>query len=357
MRVALVMGGGDAPGLNAVLRAFVKRAVGQLGWDVLGVEHSFQGLFPERFAVRPLTPLSCQGLLGRGGTILGTTNRGDPFAFPMPDGSTQDRGGELADAVRRLRLDGLVVVGGDGTQRMAHRLMTGHGVPVIGVPKTIDNDLGATDLTFGFRTAVDVATEALDRLHTTAASHDRVMFLEVMGRDAGHIALESGIAGGADVILLPELPYSPERVASKIHKRRALGRTFSIVVVAEGAVPRALAEGSLRERRARIDAGGGAAAIAREVLSPLVQAEMRFVVLGHLQRGGSPSPFDRILATRFGVGAVDLAAAGRWGELVCLRQGRIEGVPLGDAVQGPRLVDPSGELVATARAVGIELGA
>lgn len=357
--VGILTGGGDAPGLNAVIRAFVKRAVGKFGWKVTGIEDSFNGLLDERWCVRPLTPRDCKGLLSRGGTILGTTNRGDPFAFPSSDGTKRDRSGEVAAAVERLGLDGLVCIGGDGTQRISWRLMQERGVPVVGVPKTIDNDLESTDLTFGFRSAVDVATEALDRLHTTAESHDRVMFLEVMGRDAGHIALEAGIAGGADIVLLPEIAYKPSRVASKIHKRRALGRTFSIVVVAEGALP--LDPGDVpvqpAERKARLKAGGGAAAIAMRELQRYVDSEMRVCVLGHLQRGGSPSAFDRLLATRFGVGAFDLVNEGRWGEMVRLRNGRIEGVPLAEATRAQKLVDPQGDLVGVARAVGIELGA
>lgn len=354
MRVGILTGGGDAPGLNAVIRAFVKRAVGQLGWEVYGIEDSFNGLFPERRCVQPLTPRDCRGLLARGGTILGTTNRGDPFAFPSAQGP-QDRSAELVAAVREFGLEGLVCIGGDGTQRIAARLMREQGIPVLGVPKTIDNDLEATDLTFGFRSAVDVATDALDRLHTTAESHDRVMLLELMGRDAGHIALEAGISGGADIILLPEMPYAPARVASKIHKRRALGRTFSIVVVAEGALPIGMG-GDAAANRAALAAGGGAAAIAMKALQAFVDAEMRVCVLGHLQRGGSPSPFDRVLATRFGVGAVALLEEGRWGEMVRIRDGVVGGVPLAEAVRGQRFVDPDGELVRVARAVGIEFG-
>lgn len=357
-RIGILTGGGDAPGLNAVIRAFVKRGVGQLGWEVLGIEDSFNGLLPERHCVMELTPRSCQGLIARGGTILGTTNRGDPFDFPDADGVHTDRSQEVADAVAELGLEGLVCLGGDGTQAIAARLMRERGVPVVGVPKTIDNDLAATDATFGFWSAVDVATDALDRLHTTAESHDRVMLLELMGRDAGHIALQAGIAGGADVILVPEIPWDPRKVASKIHRRRAQGKTFSIVVIAEGALPAETAAGlSHGERKAVLKAEGGAAAIAMRSLAPFVDSEMRAVVLGHLQRGGSPSAFDRVLATRFGVGAADLVEAGRWGEMVRLRHGVIEGVSLAEATASQRLVDPDGELVRTARAIGVEFGA
>jgi phosphofructokinase-like protein len=353
VRVGVLTGGGDAPGLNAVIRAVVKVGAGKLGWEILGIEDAFNGLLPERRRVWSLTPRSCQGLLQRGGTILGTTNRGDPFAFPVAGGGRADRSAEVAAAVAELGLDGLICLGGDGTQKIAWRLMQERGVPVVGVPKTIDNDLDATDATFGFQSAVDVATDALDRLHTTAESHDRVMLLEVMGRDAGHIALHAGLSGGADVILLPEIPWRPERVAAKIHARRAVGRTFSLVVIAEGAAPDGLgAEGGA----AAIKEAGGAAALAARELRRFVHADMRATVLGHLQRGGSPVASDRLLATRFGVAAVDLVAAGRWGEMVRLRNGVVDGVSIEEAVARYRGVDPGGELVRVARAVGISFG-
>lgn len=354
-KVGILTGGGDAPGLNAVLRAFVKRAVGQLGWEVHGVRDAFDGLLSTPKAVQPLRPRDCRGWLHRGGTALGTTNRGDPFAWHR-GGGVVDRSEEVVQAVEALGLEGLVCIGGDGTQAIAWRLMSERGVPVVGVPKTIDNDIAATELTFGFQSAIDVATDALDRLHTTAESHDRVMVLEVMGRDAGHIALTAGIAGGADVVLIPEIPYSPEKVASKVHKRRAVGRPFSIVVVAEGAVPREDADRTDAERTARTRAAGGAAHRLSEALQPLVGGEIRVVVLGHLQRGGRPVPFDRVLATRFGVHAVDLVESGAWGRMVCLRDGRVADVGLDQVATGARGVDPHGELVRVARSVGVEFG-
>lgn len=289
--------------------------------------------------------------------MLGTTNRGDPFHFLVGD-AYKDQSHLVAEAVRDEGLSCLVVVGGDGSQKIALRLMQERGVPVVGVPKTIDNDLMATDYTFGFYSAVSVATEALDRLHTTAESHERVMFLEVMGRDAGHIALSAGIAGGADVILLPEIPYDPDLIAEKIRRRVRIGRLFSIVVVAEGALPvnkDGVVE-SVQAQHQRLKASGGAAAIAISSLSDKVDAEMRSCVLGHLQRGGSPVPFDRILATRFGVAAVDLVANERFGEMVVLKNGLVTSVPIEQAVRDNRGVDPGGELVATARAVGVEFG-
>lgn len=355
-RIGILTGGGDAPGLNAVIRAFVKYGVREKEWDIVGVEDSFNGLLDSPRRLRRLDLRSCQGLLHRGGTVLGTTNRGDPFAFPMPGGTREDRSEELARAVREEELEGLVCIGGEGTQAIGLRLMEERGIPVIGVPKTIDNDLSATDFTFGFQSAVDVATEALDRLHTTAESHERVMFLEVMGRDAGHIALYAGISGGADVILLPEIPWDPVRIAAKIKHRWQLGRLFTIIVVAEGALPHD-APADSKARRRRLDLGGGAAAIAMAQLEGLVDAEMRATVLGHLQRGGSPVPFDRMLATRFGVAAVDLVDADRWGEMVRLKDGRVDGVPLREAVATYRLVDLNDEIVRVATRTGIEFGA
>jgi ATP-dependent phosphofructokinase / diphosphate-dependent phosphofructokinase len=352
-KVGICTGGGDAPGLNAVIRAFVKCGIRDHGWEIVGIEDSFNGLLGER-RLQSMTLQSCQGLLHRGGTVLGTTNRGDPFSWPSPTGP-QDRSEELARAAMEEGLDGIVCIGGDGSQRIALRLMQERGIPMIGVPKTIDNDLAATDMTFGFQTAVDIAVEALDRLHTTAESHDRVMFLEVMGRDAGHIALHAGIAGGADVILIPEIPYDPMRVAAKVKARQDVGRSFTLVVVAEGALPKGCESLTASERKARLKRGGGAAAVAMAQLDG-IEAETRHVILGHVQRGGTPDASDRLLATRFGVGAAHLVAQGRWGEMVALRDGEIVGVSLETACATMRFVDPSGPIVRTARATGVELG-
>jgi len=356
-RVGILTGGGDAPGLNAVLRGFVLAAARHGDLEVVGIQDAFNGLMETPRRCVPLDPKACRGLLGRGGTILGTTNRGDPFSFPGPNGSRIDRSAALQAGVKAEGLEGLVCIGGDGSQAIALRVMDELGIPVIGVPKTIDNDLDATDVTFGFYTAVDRCAEALDRLHTTAESHDRVLLLEVMGRDAGHIALYAGLAGGVDAILLPEIPWDPERIAAKIQRRQAIGRPFSILVVAEGALPLGQATSDFAERKRRLAAGGGAAAIAQSVLSSRIEAEMRTCVLGHLQRGGSPNAFDRILATRFGVAAAGLVAAGRWGEMICLRGNHVGSVPLRDAVARHRGVALTDELLAVARATGIELGA
>lgn len=358
-RACILTGGGDAPGLNAVLRAFVKTCT-EIGIEVLGSEDGFEGLIqPDRLV--ELTPASVRGTLPRGGSILGCSNRANPFAYPMHRG---DATGDLVDlsasVVQRLSdhdVDVLVLVGGDGTMSMGKRFMD-MGVPVIGVPKTIDNDLNATDLTFGFDTAVGTATWAIDALHSTAEAHDRVMVLELMGRYAGWIALHAGIAGGADVILIPEIPYEIDRVVAKIQARLRIGRTFSIVVVGEGAHPKGGESSHVTEgRRGHLPRLGGAGARVARELEPLVPCEIRTTVLGHLQRGGSPSALDRLLGTRFGVAAARLCQENRTGRMVALRGQDVVSVPLEDAIDHPKLVPPDGELCAVARAVGIELGA
>jgi len=355
-RVGILTGGGDAPGLNAVIRAFTRRALFQLDWTVVGIEDSFDGLLDSPRRLRELQRDDVKGILRLGGTILGTTNRGDPFAYPRGDG-TSDVSSQVASAVAQEHLEGLVVIGGDGTQKIGLRLMQQVGVPVIGVPKTIDNDLAGTDRTFGFQSAVDVATDAIDRLSTTAEAHRRVMVLEVMGRDAGHIALHAGLSGGADVILIPELPYDARRVARRIHRRHGKGRLYTIVVVAEGALP-AGPDGTPvppGERKSRLSRGGGAANILIAQLEGQVEAEMRAMVLGHLQRGGSPVPADRLLAQRFGAHAATLVHEGAWGQMVCLRNGSITSVPLEDAAH-TRFVDLDGEMIRLARHLDVELG-
>lgn len=348
-RIGVLTGGGDAPGLNAVIRAIVKDGVGRRHWQAVGIEDSFNGLLDDPRRLHTLDLVTCQGLLHRGGTMLGTTNRGDPFDYPLSrekGAPRADRSLALADAVRDEGLEGLIVIGGDGTQRIAWRLMSERGIPVIGVPKTIDNDLDCTDHTFGFWSAVQAASDALDRLHTTAEAHDRVMLLELMGRDAGWISLYAGVAGGADIIALPEIPYDVERFVRKIHERQRRGRSFTLIVVAEGARP----AGEVRPE-------GSASATLARLLQAQMDLEIRVTVLGHLQRGGTPVAYDRVLATRFGTHAVDLVEQGRWGELVVLRGQDITSVPLQDAVGRTRLVDLGHPLLGTARAVGIELGA
>lgn len=357
-RIGVLTGGGDCPGLNAVIRALVRTAVGRYGWEVVGVEDGFEGLLaPGR--TRPLSLDQVRGLLPRGGTILGTTNRGNPFAIAVREGDavrTLDRSPEVVDRVRALGLDALVVIGGDGTLAIAEKLYR-LGVPVVGVPKTIDNDLAATDVTFGYHTAVTTAVEAIDRLHTTAESHHRVMVVEVMGRHAGWIALESGLAGGADVILIPEFPFEMEHVVAALAARQARGSSFSIVVVAEGAAPRGQAQFLVHPTDPRLPArlGGVGAWLASEIEAAM-GVESRVVVLGHLQRGGSPTAVDRILGTRFGAAAARLVAERAFGQMVALHTPRTVAVPLAEATGVMKRVTHDDEGVETARGIGISFG-
>ena len=356
--IGILTGGGDCPGLNAVIRAVVKAATIEHGWTVLGIADGYDGLiWPEK--IRPLGANEIRGILPRGGTILGTSNRGNPFAYPMQEnGKTvvKDVSPLLLENFRKVGLDAMVVVGGDGTQKIALELWR-CGAPVVGVPKTIDNDLSATEITFGFDTALHTATEAIDKLHTTAESHHRVMLVEVMGRDAGWIALESGIAGGAHVILIPEIPCQTEKICAKIEERARVGRPFSIVVVAEGChtmdghpiIP------ADHERR-QAPRSGTVANTVSKMVARRIHRETRVTVLGHIQRGGSPSPFDRVLSSRLGVAAVDLIARGEFGHMVCLHCGSIQSTPIEKAVGVLKTVDPQGDMVRTAHALGISFG-
>jgi 6-phosphofructokinase 1 len=352
--IGISTGGGDAPGLNAVIRAVVRTATERYGWRVIGITNGFDGLiWPEQCI--ELKRETIRGILPRGGTIIGTTNRGNPFRYEVEEeGVTvyNDYSVECLESVKRLGLDALVIIGGDGTLAIAQQFAT-LGVPIVGVPKTIDNDLPSTDVTFGFDTAIHVATDAIDRLHATAESHNRVMVVEVMGRDAGWIALHAGIAGGVHVILLPEIPFTIENVCAAIRRRDAIGRHFSLVVVAEGVrLPAADAMGcpfpASRVRNPSVLIGN---AIADATLK-----DVRVTILGHVQRGGSPSPFDRILATRFGVAAVQMIARGEFGRMVALRGMRIESVPLSEAIVASNFVDRAGDRLDAARAVGISFG-
>jgi 6-phosphofructokinase 1 len=340
--------------LNAVIRGVVRTAVSDYGWRVLGVTNGFDGLiWPEH--CRELTLESVRGILPRGGTILGTTNRGNPFAYHVEEGGqsvTKDFSALCLENMRRLKLDAMVVIGGDGTLSIAHQFYE-LGMKVVGVPKTIDNDLSATEVTFGFDTALRVATDAIDRLHTTAESHHRVMIIEVMGRDAGWIALHAGIAGGAHIILIPEIPFTIEAICEKVREREMMGRKFSLVVVAEGVrLPEKDALGKPIPPAKPGNVGNIIAFSIREFL----KKETRVTVLGHIQRGGSPSPYDRILATRFGVMAADLIARGQFGKMVCLQAGKIEAVPLEAAIGVYKTVDPKSDIVRAARGVGISFG-
>ena len=357
--LAILTGGGDCPGLNAVIRAVVRSAIGRHGWRVLGIEDGFDGLVGTA-RWRELTLESVRGILPRGGTILGTSNRGNPFSYPLLNQGKvelQDVSAQVLKTFSDLGAEVLIAVGGDGTLKIAQGLFE-KGLPVIGVPKTIDNDLRATDITFGYRTAVEIVTEALDRLHTTAESHHRVMVLEVMGRDAGWIALESGIAGSADAILIPEIPYSVERLCAAIDHRRKNGSRFSIVVVAEGAF--AAKRQKVLQKSATENLGverlGGIGHVVAEQIGTCLDMETRVVILGHLQRGGSPIPYDRILASRFGVKAVELIKRGLFGRMVALKGKKVVDVEISSAISQLNLVDPKGELIATAEALGILVG-
>ncbi|MFK7989036.1 MAG: 6-phosphofructokinase [Sandaracinaceae bacterium] len=362
-KIAICTGGGDCPGLNAVIRSVVKVGRDKYGWEVLGIEDALHGLldldYRSPHGNRWLETSDVRDILTRGGTILGTSNRCDPFRYVVPDESGNavetDVSARLLENYASLGIDALVSIGGDGSMMIAQRLID-LGLKVVGVPKTIDNDLGCTDQTFGFDTAVNVATEAIDRLRDTADSHDRVIFIEVMGRNAGWIALHAGIAGGADAILLPEIPYDTESIAKMITTRRAAGKNYSLIVVAEGAKPHG-GDVSVGE----VVAGGmprlmGAAQRLATALDGKVDAEMRVTVLGHIQRGGSPSAYDRVLATRYGVEAAELIARGEFGRMVALREGRITNVPIEDAIAEPKRVSPDGELVRQASEAGVHFG-
>jgi phosphofructokinase-like protein len=347
--IGICTGGGDAPGLNAVIRAAVKCAILKYKWKVIGIPDGFDGLiWPEKSYELKLNDVS--GILPRGGTILGTTNRGNPFKYCTIENGQEvirDISQEVIGNSRKLGIDAVISIGGEGSQTIALELFHS-GMKIVGVPKTIDNDLSATEITFGFDTALATATDAVDKIHTTAESHHRIMVVEVMGRDAGWIALEAGIAGGAHVILIPEIPFTIEGVCAFVKERESYGKRFTIMVVAEGVkLPLAFKE----KRR-----GGSVGNLIGNAVAIAANKEVRVSVLGHIQRGGSPTPFDRILATRFGVAAVDLIAEGGFGKMVCLRNERIEAVDIAQAIGKLKRVDPAGQLVQMAKAIGISFG-
>ena len=352
-QIGILTGGGDAPGLNAVIRAVVRTASGEFGMKCVGIEDSFEGLIGETRTMK-LTPKSVSGILPRGGTILGTRNlgsfvkiiNGKPCIPEMPIE-------EALNNLAKLEIEALIVLGGEGTLAIAERFHR-RGFPIIGVPKTIDNDLAATELTFGFMTAIDIATEALDRLHTTAASHDRVMILEVMGRHTGWIALHCGLAGSADIILIPEIPFSFDSVLAKIRQREKSGSRFTNVVIAEGASEVGTQPIYLDKEALRL---GGVGSHLRRRIEAATGKESRCVVLGHLQRGGSPNAFDRMLGTNFGACAVRALANGQTGKMVALKAAEVITVPLADAIANLKTVVVDGQLVRTARDIGISFAA
>lgn len=359
LKIAITTGGGDAPGLNAVIRGAVL-AADRRGWDVFGVRHGYEGLLDTDELVR-LTPESVYGIHRLGGTIIGTTNRGDPFEFPITnlagEVEIRDVSGRVMENFRRLGFHALISVGGDGSLKIAHRF-AGLGMNVIGVPKTIDNDLSGTSVTFGLDTACATATDALDKLKTTASSHDRVFVVELMGRYAGWIALESGLAGGADVILIPEIPYDVQKVAEKILDLDVRGRKHAIVVVAEGAHPvggEVFTRKSGAAGRQEVKLGGVAENLAA-ALGELTGKDTRYLVLGHLQRGGSPTRFDRLLATRFGAASIRFIEEGCFDHMVALDPPNVKAVPLSEAVSRMKSVPLDGDMVQTARDIDICLG-
>lgn len=357
-RFAVLTGGGDCPGLNAVIRAVVKTFL-QNGCEVYGVYNGFNGLVNDNFKFMDYADVS--GILPRGGTILGTTNRDNPFKFAVEENGElvyYDMRDKVVENLRKYDIEALVVIGGDGSLNIGAKLARECGIKVVGVPKTIDNDLPCTERTFGFDTAMAMATEAVDRLHTTAESHHRVMALEVMGRYAGWIALHSGIAGGADIILIPEIPYDIDSVIRKITDRKAAGKNFSIVVVAEGAKP---VGGELSVARVvkgsfePIRLGGAGEKLVREI-EERTGIESRCTVLGYLQRGGSPTSYDRVLSTRYGVAAAEACLRGEYNVMVSLYHDQIVTVYIQKAASSPRLVPVDSEIIRTGRQVGICFG-
>jgi ATP-dependent phosphofructokinase / diphosphate-dependent phosphofructokinase len=355
-KIGVLTSGGDCAGLNAAIRAITLRAIKTYGWHVIGIRNGTTGL-----VVRPLDYLElnidkCNSLMMRsGGTMLGSTNKNDPFNFPDGKDQQTNRSQDFIDGYNELGLDALIGIGGDGSMRILRALAQKGNLNLVTIPKTIDNDLGHTESAIGYPTAVEVATEALDRLQPTAASHQRVMILEVMGRDAGHIALSAGIAGGADIILIPEIPYSLEKIAQKIHSLADLGKTFALIIVAEAVKtedgkPVIMAQDNRRVRY------GGIAHYLADKISDMTGAEVRAMVLGHVQRGGQPCAQDRILASAFGVHAVDLIAEGKFDRMVAWQNREVQDVPIEDAINQFQEVDLEGAAVRTARGLGIFLG-
>jgi len=357
-KVAINTGGGDAPGLNAVIRAATLTAIKQ-GWEIHGIHNGYQGLIDINYLER-LTPSRVRGITHLGGTILGTVNKGDPFHYQIqtPNGTkTMDISDKVVENFKELGFDALIVVGGDGSHRIAYKFME-KGIPVIGVPKTIDNDMLGTAMSFGFDTAITTATDAIDKLHSTAESHQRVMVVEVMGRNAGWIALHSGMAGSADIILMPEIPFDIDKVCNKIFEREALGRHFSIVVCAEGAFPK---DGALMTKEHNT-AGrqdlllGGIAEYLSKQISEKTGKETRSMVLGHLQRGGSPTTFDRLLGLRFGSAAIRALVEGHINVMVSLNPPTVDVIPIEQVINGTKTVPLDCDFMQTARNLSISFG-
>jgi 6-phosphofructokinase 1 len=358
-RIGILTGGGDCPGLNGVIRAVTLHARHSYGYEVVGIRNGFEGLYEEEYL--ELSAVAVANMLPRGGTMLGSSNRANPFAYPikLPDGRVEilDVSTRCLANLHRLDLEGLIVVGGDGTMSFAKKFIDRGATKIVGVPKTIDNDLEATDYTVGFQTAVEIVVEALERLHTTAESHERIIVVEVMGRYAGWIALTAGLAGGAHVVLIPEIEYDIQRVVEAFHRRHGRGVTYSLVVVAEGAKPHggALSVVTPGDQTKQEKLGGAGQRLVDQIVAS-TDYEVRATVLGHIQRGGAPCAFDRELATRYGVKVVDMIAEGTFGHVAAIEAGRMIAKPIEKAIKKLKLVEPNGELARTARGVGIELG-
>jgi ATP-dependent phosphofructokinase / diphosphate-dependent phosphofructokinase len=358
MKIAVNTGGGDAPGLNAVIRGIVL-AASQKGWEVFGIKYGYRGLLDSKQMIR-LTPEYVWDITNIGGTILGTAIKDDPFAYPVrgSDGCfiETDISDSIVSNFRALGFDALIAIGGDGSLRIADKFIK-KGIPIIGVPKTIDNDISSTDVTFGFDTAVNTATEAIDKLHTTAKSHDRVMVVEVMGRYVGWIALHSGISGSADVILVPEIPFNIEKVSNKIKQLALIGKDYAIVVVAEGAKPVGGDISVVEEKKPGVEARlGGIGKKVAEEIRRRTGKETRDIVLGHLQRGGAPTTFDRLLSLRFGAAAVRFVEAGLFGQMAAVRSTEILAVPIEEAIGQMKAIPVNSDIIQTARSLGICLG-
>lgn len=355
-RIGVLTSGGDCAGLNAVIRAVAFRAIRTYKWEVYGIRDGTQGLMARPLEYMKLGLNVLDGdVLRAGGTLLGTTNKGNPFAYPMPDGSRKDRSRDVSDGYHELGLSALIAIGGDGSMRIIRRIAQQGDMKIVGVPKTIDNDVRHTEYAVGFTTAVNTCVDAMDRLAPTAASHHRIMILETMGRDTGHLALNSGIAGGADVILIPEIPYTIEGIVGKIRSVQQEGRNHALIVVAEGcktetgvAVTTDLGGGEVRY--------GGIGQHLSASLGKLMNSETRVTVLGHVQRGGVPSARDRVIASAFGVHAVDLLDQGKFDRMVAWHDRGVVDVPLASVVEGARTVDPMGAIALTARGLGIYIG-
>jgi 6-phosphofructokinase 1 len=360
-KLLVLTGGGDCPGLNAVIRGIAKRIRKEKGWEVYGSKEAFNGIFSDPPELIKLTRSKTAGIHVRGGTILKTTNKGNPVNFPVaqPDGSIKfvDRTDELIARIKALGFDAVINIGGDGSQKISQALYK-KGVNIIGVPKTIDNDLSATDMTFGFQTAVQIATDSFDKLVTTAESHNRVMIMEVMGRDAGWIALHTAIAGGAEICLIPEIPYDVEKLVKRIHTRYKNGRGFVNIVISEGAKAKngtiTATQGAKESEHVRL--GGVAFQLSKQLKEAGCTAEIRETVLGHVQRGGSPTAFDRMLASVFGVHAVELLLKNKFGRMVALKNNTVTSVTLEEATQHYNFVSKNGPLVKAAKGLGISFG-